>query len=131
MLRKIVLHGILGVLLTISLGSCLEYSVAVPTDVSQVRAAKEAAKKDQRKNKQEQKIYNLIWGIIQKPGYGVKAYTCIPPGDQPMQYISSVKITKSFGQRLASLLTLGFYSPMTATWECSQPPSQEGHLGNP
>lgn len=42
--------------------------------------------------------------------------------------IEELRIGRSFGQLLITLLTLGFWTPTTVSWRCCRPPIQSGIL---
>ena len=104
--------------------SCYQYQIIVPN------VSVEDSRTMNRNIKKPVIVKNWLWGFVRTPGYSIRALDCIPPAqdNEPVKplWLSSTEAKRNFGQTMATVFSLGIYSPSTLSWECASPPGKEG-----
>lgn len=106
--RKQLLVFILLLAVSAQLSSCYHYRVVASNDPATDYYTDKCVRHD------------FLWGAIQAPV--AKADDCLTGG------MAEVKVSTNFGYALATVLTLGIWSPMHIEWRCAkeQQPTDEG-----
>jgi hypothetical protein len=71
------------------------------------------------------KANSYFWGLVQKPKAGITTPNCDSLNAKGM---SVVQVKTNFGNALITVLTLGIWSPLQVSWQCSKPCPKEGEL---
>jgi hypothetical protein len=70
-------------------------------------------------------LNSFLWGLIRQD---LPITNCRLTNGQRTG-IEEFRIGRTFPQALASLVTLGIWTPMRISWRCCRPQSQSGRLG--
>ncbi len=70
------------------------------------------------------KLNSFVWGLWRQD---LPISNCRLANGQRLG-IEELRIGRTFWQLVVTLLTLGFWAPMTVCWRCCRPPIQSGTL---